>query len=77
MLLSEDEAKERWCPEARVSYLHETAENGVTASTYNRTWNGYELREARCLGSKCMAWRWINPAIGRQTHGYCGKAGPL
>jgi hypothetical protein len=41
-----------------------------------------------CMGSKCMAWRWVrthikNPAAPEgdliasdDTHGYCGMAGP-
>ncbi len=38
-----------------------------------------------CLGSMCMAWRWVETNISsepgelypsRDTHGYCGLAGP-
>jgi hypothetical protein len=71
--MSEDEAKQRWCPFVRLVGLHNRGEvfNGpITA----------------CIGSACMAWRperetltklggeeWSRPKDG---HGFCGLAGP-
>jgi hypothetical protein len=59
MILTEDEAAERWCPQTSRKLSDESS---------------------RCLGSKCMAWRWPNPpAISEENDeplGYCGLAGP-
>ena len=61
--MSEDEAKEKWCPFSRVwSY-----EGG----SFNRDLDGSEA-VANCIGSRCMAWRWED---NRRERGFCGMAG--
>lgn len=78
MILTEEEAKTKWCPEARCG----------NASGANRSGPQHDFAATPfCIGSACMAWRWngespafpgagpednLNPA-GRG--GYCGKAG--
>lgn len=42
---TEAEAKGRWCPLARYD-------------KNNRGAQGVAIREARCVASECMAWRW-------------------
>jgi hypothetical protein len=70
---SEKEARERWCPFARV-FVSDCSEPAAC----NRYGSGEQFPNARCIGSKCMAWRWvpdpdgIKPNSGR---GYCGLAG--
>lgn len=65
MLLTEEEAKKKWCPMAQIII------------GYNENVNS----ASNCIASECMAWRWAviqpggkpNPANG----GYCGLAGKL
>lgn len=91
--MTEEEAKTKWCPHVprvRSNVIVVTQEDAVTgfymgnASTMERN-----PLAARCIGSACMAWRWI--ALGddwkAQTYfdddgkpvcradGYCGLAG--
>lgn len=60
MLVTEDEAKTKWCPFARVIVDREFAEESVASG--NR-WTGETLptnspTNSECLGPGCMAWRW-------------------
>ena len=88
-MMTEDEAKQKWCPFARVSAVQE---NSVTPS-FNRaaTKEADTMTPAasKCIGSACMAWRWslTQPpgtgfdAYGRPNprqpdiRGFCGLAG--
>lgn len=72
-MMTEAEAKARWCPFANCS-------NHGDASSGNRSWDGVPDNPAvRCIGSRCMAWRWSQGiGIEGDTHkpaGYCGMAG--
>lgn len=79
--MTEEEAFDRWCPHSRR--YHEQG-------SYNRTDNKWNLPEStNCVGSKCMAWRWVvDPLVNfvasdktivnkTSEHGYCGLAGKL
>lgn len=71
--MTEDEAKLLWCPEARVSLYHRSTDaNRMVRYGSGEGSEDHQafLKETRCLGSGCMAWRWSNRATG-----YCGKAG--
>lgn len=61
--LTEAQAAERWCPFARV------ATGSGSAPAVNR-WGA--AADARCIGNRCMAWRWTDPGF---EAGYCGLAG--
>lgn len=73
--MTEEEAKTKWCPFARVG------------SEGNRAFDvGNTIQaDCHCIGSACMAWRWtLLPILGdagfvrghRQTdQGFCGLAG--
>lgn len=65
---SEDEARKRWCPFARIE---------AATSAINRLDVG-EVRwpiGCRCIASACMAWRWWNdPAPPKAREGFCGLA---
>lgn len=74
MSYTEAEAKQRWCPFARVLA---TDANGLalTEAAFNRSGpvGTNELRigpAATCIGSGCMAWVWLE-----QTTGKCGLVG--
>ena len=74
MTLTETEAREKWCPMARV--------DGA-----NRTSHCEELNGAMCIASRCMMWRWFDsPVRGAfreaehgtprpERRGFCGLAG--
>lgn len=51
MILTEEEAKTKWCPYVRVEY--------GTTSGLNRDGLGCAADTAICLASGCMAWRWL------------------
>lgn len=72
---TEREAAALWCPFARLY--------GYEGSSLNRqnggAQRGQPLQDAHCIASKCMAWRWFEPADGQFTKetagtGYCGLA---
>jgi hypothetical protein len=65
--MTEDEAKEKWCPFVRYK--------SVRGEGINR-WVEEEPQlnpdAARCIGSRCMAWRWTNQdGIDRQQAALC------
>jgi hypothetical protein len=68
--MTELEAAMRWCPQAREV----TALDKKTQHLGNRYLDGEgdfaNPAGCRCIGSYCLAWRWIDP-----LRGYCGLAG--
>jgi hypothetical protein len=59
--MTEDEARTKWCPFARVVTVH--AEAGMIAGPANRTEVCGEDHFTKpmgsfCIASACMAWRW-------------------
>jgi len=64
--VTEDEAKAKWCPFARVANRQHSE---YANSAGNRWLDGDELEHPAftCMGSACMAWRWDGER--RQTHG--------
>ena len=88
---TEDEARERWCPETRVVGVY-YADNRDTMASGNRFGHPhmnepFELRQGtRCIASECMHWRWEPATLGsldvkgdtitiKRERGYCGKSG--
>ena len=84
MILTEEEAKTKWCPMARYGELHGPEQGAAAAFNYNRTDvpNAPPIpNTCRCIASECMAWKWETAGedMGRQhnnpgaeRHGYCG-----
>lgn len=66
--MTEDEAKTKWCPFARIS-------DGEPPTSVNRPEPYGDV--PHCLGSGCMAWRWEvpDPATYKSAPGFCGLAG--
>jgi hypothetical protein len=60
--MTEEEAKGKWCPMAKVA--------SIDGDGVNRRHDGAPNRGAICIASSCMAWRWDS-----KTTGYCGLAG--
>jgi len=61
-MMTEEEAKTKWCPQARVA--------AVEGDGPNRRYDGAPIRGSLCLASGCMMWR-----KDSQSTGYCGLAG--
>ena len=74
MILTEEEAKKKWCPKYQVSFA--ACESGSDCQDNRGLFPGYY-----CLASDCMMWRWevTNPNYeGPEKYhdkGYCGLAG--
>jgi len=66
--MTEDEAKTKWCPFARLAELDGANRGSVS---------GHDMPLAKCIGTACMAWRWRIIPSKQDPHeaGYCGLAG--
>lgn len=60
MNVTEQQAKEKWCPMARVYNEGSGADN--------RTMGDANPGHARCIGSECMMWTWDGQYAGGTTH---------
>lgn len=58
--MTEDEAKTKWCPQARAVVVGENRKLGFAGNRgVNHDKSIHENPPwARCIGSACMAWRW-------------------
>lgn len=56
--MTEDEAKQKWCPQYQVSGSDDD-DNRSTGWDQNEKAYRQTLKNAFCLGSRCMAWRWV------------------
>ena len=78
MILTEEEARTKWCPEARVAI---DAQGYSAANRFGDDGKSYLGSQTFCIGSACMAWRWsLGDGIARVVNnstltGFCGKAG--
>ena len=77
MMLTEEKAKTKWCPEVIASHTDPRRgfHPGEEPKQYHQS--GLHL----CIGSACMAWRWSldttydDEVMCHRRQGYCGKAG--
>lgn len=67
MTLTEDEAKTKWCPMARVPILDCSRAIPVTVAA-NRDHYGDPTASGCCIASGCMLWTWDQ----WQERGRCG-----
>lgn len=82
-LHTEAQARELWCPFARVARVLAETGKGVptVVSACNRSTAGNATELSRCLANRCMAWRErIEPHPDPKLEmtivvGYCGLAG--
>lgn len=56
MLVTEEEAKTKWCPHVRVMNFAPDASHNPAV---NRPTADYH-----CIGADCMAWRWVDQKLG-------------
>lgn len=72
-MLSEEKAREMWCPSSRVAVQHGWRNKFVICNRVNeRMLEHRNLVGSTCIGSRCMAWRWEDRTFAR---GYCGMTG--
>lgn len=87
-LVTEEQAKEMWCPAARVAgrIPLDPPLGDQTVQGSNRIGSNWRaapptiLASLACIGSRCMAWRWEkdrDPALAsiKDWRGFCGMAG--
>lgn len=91
--VTDEQSHDKWCPFARVAFVGNNVMNRVSSfhkelaqkSADNgdpRDLEHYQRqeRDAHCIGSRCMAWRWAGyrpvGADQDEAHGYCGLAAP-
>lgn len=71
MILTEAEAREKWCPESRdLNWQRMDQESGsLAAAAVNRHHGAHDadnnetviiFRRYRCIASGCMFWRWFD-----------------
>lgn len=85
MYLTEDEAREKWCPEVR-------SPEGFTSDMMVAANENMKGQKHTCIASDCMMWRWFDNQVGYDAklkgkkaaeqyakeiprRGYCGLAG--
>lgn len=75
-LYTEAEAAERWCPLARFKFAS-TSDNPSCnrEGGPNGGDNPWMISGTRCIGSRCMAWRWVIEEA--RARGYCGAFGKV
>lgn len=77
--MTEDKARQKWCPMARVGADHQSAVDYRPVASYNRV--DFDQGDpasslSLCIASDCMMWR--ETEFSRYTGipgGYCGLAG--
>lgn len=83
-MLTEKQAKEKWCPFARQGAFF-LIPPGPLPTTTPDVWS---VRGNTCIASECMAWRWgdgeftnepehVKRPLKDQRRGFCGLAGPV
>lgn len=77
MILTEEQARQCWCPFARaVAPIVDQHAQQTGGTTANRSSEGRPDADCRCLASGCMAWRVFSQPNGEQpARGFCGLAG--
>lgn len=79
MIVTEEEAKTKWCPWTRVPIETETLE-WVVGNRANQTGPGGLYKGSKCIASQCMAWRWAEnriPGAGQNCPDCGGRGGRL
>lgn len=75
-LHTEVEARELWCPMARLLKIDGDNNYGLVAAAVNRWWSHKNKttdnnpKPCRCIASECALWRWTT-----YEKGHCGLVG--
>lgn len=75
--MTEEEAKTKWCPHVRTVIGRVTSGISVHSAIVGNAYDAKRItKETVCIGSACMAWRYVDEVINLPTSpGYCGLAG--
>lgn len=65
MIVTEVEAKEKWCPFVSIT----TNSDGMDILIFNSRGEGGNSVNTRCIASDCMAWETVD--IDSVSRGYC------
>lgn len=66
--MTEEEARLRWCPFARVGGGRDAGMATVNRPHY--TSDSFTKDRTRCYASDCMAWRWTKRPVAARGAGY-------
>ncbi len=85
MLLTEKEARGKWCPHVRLRVLDRAHAETMAFNRVVKKAGPHDARDdvefTHCIGSGCSQWRWPAAGSGQLTNsagervGYCGLAG--
>jgi hypothetical protein len=69
--MTEDEAKTKWCPFARVEGPYAYGNPAINRNIDN----GNPAKNSKCIGSACMAWRgdWFYEVVPTNSEGVADK----
>ena len=64
-MMTEDEAKTKWCPFVRLSVTRWFGDPPIVpiTATANRVIAEENQEKTFCISSACMAWRWIDTGV--------------
>lgn len=76
MMLTETQAREKWCPAARMTQVG-AGVGGVNrvVDREDRSSKPHYQNGCMCVASDCMWWRWGDLKTQSTIEGYCGMAG--
>jgi hypothetical protein len=76
IIVTEVEAKTKWCPKSMTSYLFHSCGDIVLVGVNRQFAEGAAIIPAgcHCLGSACMWWVWWGEPRDNPRKGYCGPA---
>jgi hypothetical protein len=91
MIVTEEQARELWCPQSRVPFLGAHVGNRVSSAmlkmceksaaqgdSRDLDYVRQQIADTKCVASACMFWRRADPAKHGPCDpdgGYCGVAG--
>ena len=69
-MICESDAEAKWCPFSRVLSTQGVHNRVPRDQRQDREAVEALVNAALCMGSACMAWRWVDPE--NSDEGYCG-----
>jgi hypothetical protein len=83
-VMTEDQAKTKWCPHVRFADPIDGGKPSVEPTTWNRFDGEWDYTGLLCIASDCMMWRREKDTYGDdygkgipEDRGFCGLAGKV